>query len=128
MKTSKKPKLEVGQRVWLELRSYRMWRGGGYDRRIFEVEVVRANKTSAYLVDVEVLGAKKVYERKVSQNTLTGDGGIFGTSYHVWFSEKAFDASVQRESDTANARKEAHEIVNKMSLERLQKFIQEETA
>lgn len=128
MKTSKKPKLEVGQRVWLELRSYRMWRGGGYDRRIFEVEVVRANKTSAYVVDVEDLDAEKLYERKISQKTLTGDGGIFGTSYHIWFNEKGFEASVQRESDTAYARKEAHDLVDKMSLERLQKLIQEATA
>lgn len=128
MKISKKPKLEVGQRVWLELRSYRMWRGGGYDRRIFEVEVVRANKSSAYVVDVEDLDTDKVYERKISQKTLTGDGGIFGTSYHIWFSEKAFEASVQREIDTANARKEAHELVDKMSLERLKQLIQEATA
>ncbi|MCT6815332.1 MAG: hypothetical protein M3043_02880 [Lysinibacillus fusiformis] len=128
MKTSMKPKLEVGQRVWLELRSYRMWRGGGYDRRIFEVEVVRANKTSAYVVDVEDLDAEKVYERKISQKTLTGDGGIFGTSYHIWFNEKDFEASVQREIDTANARKEAHDLVDKMSLERLQKLIREATA
>lgn len=128
MKTSKKPKLEVGQRVWLELRSYRMWRGGGYDRRIFEVEVVRANKTSAYVVDVEDLDAEKVYERKISQKTLTGDGGIFGTTYHIWFNKKDYEASVQRKIDTANARKEAHDLVDKMSLERLQKLIQEATA
>ncbi|WP_249645875.1 MULTISPECIES: hypothetical protein [unclassified Lysinibacillus] len=128
MKISKKPKLEVGQRVWLELRSYRMWRGGGYDRRIFEVKVVRANKTSAYVVDVEDLDAEKVYERKISQKTLTGDGGIFGTSYHIWFNEEDFEASVQREIDTTNARKEAHDLVDKMSLERLQKLIQEATA
>ncbi|MGY3186476.1 beta barrel domain-containing protein [Lysinibacillus sp. TE18511] len=128
MSKTKKLKLEIGQRVWLEIRFYRMWRGGGYDRRISEVEVVRANKTSAYVVDIEDLDAEKVYERKIAQKTLSGDGGTFGTTYHVWFSKEDFEASVQRKIDTANARNEAHELIDKMSLERLQKFIQEVTA
>lgn len=128
MTKTKKPKLEVGQRVWLENRSYRIWRGGGYDRSIFEVEVVKANRSSAYVVDVEDLNTEKVYERKISQKTLSGDGFGFGTSYHIWFSKEEFEASVQREIDTANARKEAHELVDKMSLERLNQLIQEATA
>lgn len=128
MKISKKPKLEVGQRVWLEIRFYRMWRGGGYDRRISEVEVVRANSTSAYVVDIGDLEDEKAYERRIVQKTLSGDGGTFGTTYHVWFTKEAFEESVQRTIDTANARKEAHDLIDKMSLERLQKLIQEATA
>jgi len=128
VKKTKNPKLEVGQRVWLEYRSYRIWRGGGYDRSISEVEVIRANRSSAYVVNVEDLNTENVYERKISQKTLSGDGFGFGNSYHIWFSKEDFEASVQREIDTANARKEAHELVDKMSFERLQKFIQEETA
>lgn len=118
-----KSKLEVGQRVWMELRSYRMWRGGGYDRSLIEVEVVRSNGTSAYVVDVEDLNADNVYERKVSQKSLSGDGGIFGMTYHIWFTKEAFEADVKRELDTKEARNKAHEKVKSMNLEQLQKFL-----
>lgn len=122
-KAKKHQPLEVRQRVWLEIRSYRLWRGGGYDRSIFEVEVVRANRSSAYVVEVEDLNAEKAYERKISQKTLTGEAIGFGSTYHVWFSKESFEASVQRGIDTAKARKEAHELVDKMNLTQLKEFL-----
>lgn len=122
-KAKKHQPLEVGQRVWLEIRSYRLWRGSGYYRSVFEVEVVRANRSSAYVVEVEDLNAEKAYERKISQKTLTGEAFGFGSTYHVWFSKESFEASVQRGIDTANARKEAHELVDKMNLTQLKQFL-----
>lgn len=131
MTKTKRPKLEIGQRVWIEpiemfLRPDK--------RSVDEHEIIKINKTSAYAMRIDLIGKykdniqeKKHLAERINQRTHVVKASGWGSHYRLWLTKKDFEMSVQRQNDTKEALKKAHELVDKMSLERLQKFIQEET-
>ncbi|MGE7839573.1 hypothetical protein ACQKNX_02160 [Lysinibacillus sp. NPDC093712] len=126
-KTKKYQPLVVGQHVWIESieRFLRQEK-----RSIDEHEIIEVNNTSAYAMRLDLIEKYKdgILERKhlaerIKQRTYEVKPSGWGTPYRLWLSKEAFEASVQRQSDTKIARKKAHELVDKMNLSKLKKFL-----
>lgn len=121
MAKAKKPKLEVGQRVWIETVWYFY---SNRERSVSEYEIVEANRNSAYAVRLDNLDKEKPYRERIDQRTRKiKSSGSFGVKDIYWESKEAFEADVKRVKDTAIARQNALEKVKKMSLEQLQEFL-----
>ncbi|MEY9976545.1 hypothetical protein [Lysinibacillus sp. RC79] len=126
-KAKKYQSLEVGQRVWIEpvemfLRQDK--------RSIAEHEIIEVNKASAYAMRLDLIEEykdnlleKRFLAERINQRTREVKSNGWGTHYRLWLTKEAFEASVQRQKDLKIARKKAHELVSKMSLEQLQEFI-----
>lgn len=118
---AKKPKLEVGQHVWIETVWYFY---SNRERSVSEYEIVEANRNSAYAVRLVNLGKDKPYRERIDQRTREiKSSGSFGVKDIYWESKEAFEADVKRVKDTAIARQNALEKVKQMSLEQLQEFL-----
>lgn len=125
----KKDNLEVGQRIWLERVDF-FSKNKNEDRKVSECEVVEANKTSAYAVEVDKLEAFKeepnkygYRKRKISQRTHEVKGDGFGSGFILWMSESDFNEDLEEKEEVKAARQKAQELVNKLSLEELSDFL-----
>ncbi|MFE3573916.1 hypothetical protein [Lysinibacillus sp. NPDC059133] len=99
-------------------------------RSIAEHEIIEVNKTSAYAMRLDLIEEykdnlleKRFLAERINQRTHEVKSNGWGTHYRLWLTKEAFEASVQRQKDTKIARKKAHELVSKMSLEQLQEFL-----
>lgn len=117
-------KLELGQRIWLEIRSY--FHGNFYgdnegeENIIFEYEVIKINKSSAYITEVCNLEKEKRTELRVQLSNLKVIS-IYntGSSYTLWTDLEEFKTDKKRKKDTAELKKLLHDRINHMDLEEL---------
>lgn len=117
-------KLELGQRIWLEIRSY--FHGNFYgdnegeENIIFEYEVIKINKSSAYITEVCNLEKEKRTELRVQLSNLKVIS-IYNTgiSYTLWTDLEEFKTDKKRKKDTAELKKLLHDRINHMDLEEL---------
>jgi hypothetical protein len=114
-------KLEMGHRVWLEIKP-KYYDSESRTPVLREYEVVRANKSSAYVVEAEEIHKEQPYEIKISQKTLTGKGVL--DHYKVWFSKELFLEDCAIKERTMEARKEALRRVQNMSLAELENLLE----
>jgi len=121
-KKKKYPPLEVGQRLWLECFPTFTTR----DPFLMEVEVVRVNKSSAYVVYVQDLEKEKEspLERRVDQRTRhVYNPYSAGYGYRVWESQKEYYAAIKRSQEKKELRDEAIKKVQTMTLNELRQFL-----
>lgn len=122
-KTTTKPKLEVGQRVWLEELSW--YRSKGDVRTVYEYEVVESNSSSAYVVDVDDLEKFKNRERVVKNrvNQRTHDARNSVSSFNVWLSKESFESNVKYREELKELRAKAIHLVKQMNVDELRKVL-----
>lgn len=122
---AKKP-LEVGQRVWIETMSMFFI---DKEREVYEYEVVKANKTSAYVVYIGYLEKykndnkkHKNLKRRVVQRTHEVIGNGFREQYGFWLTKEEFEENVKHENEFNTAKVEVMEIVDNLTLVELQEI------
>lgn len=116
--TKSKLKLVVGQRAFIE-RKY-LYRDLNSKRELEEVEVVRANATSAYVTFLDKLGEEKPYTIKISQKDFKGRTSF--DSVTLWLSKEDFEKDVADKKRKSELRSKLLNKVNKMPLEELEKL------
>lgn len=128
MKSMARQPLEVGNRVWLEATDYFFRRNE--ERKIREYVVVDANKSSAYLIDIDRLEKynedpkRHAYmKRRVEQRTHNVKGDGLGTHFTLWMSEEDFQKNVIYNKTIKETRQQAHELIDKLPLSILKEFI-----
>lgn len=125
---SKKP-LQVGQRVWLETRSILT----GSDRMAREYEVIRTNKSSAYLalvVQLELAQNEGCEFKGVTYRVIQKTHEVkspFGAFYTeiLWLTKKDFETDVKMREDLKRLKEKAHKLVDKMTAAQLMKLVGE---
>lgn len=91
--------------MWIESNSYNFQ--GNFNRNIFEAQIVEANSSSAYAVDLQNLEEDKPFKFRISQKShkMMTRGAGFGHSYIFWESKEDFEAVVQYEADVDKYKK-----------------------
>lgn len=137
--TVKAKPLEVGQRVFLEVNSYRRLSEGVLPT-LHEAEVINVNTAYASLVLVEDLEkgtpdtgewgnrvlldddiTRKPLEHKIKLDTLKGKGVV--DFYTVWFTPEEFNQHLEEKKLTHNLRRKAYEMVHHLPLKDLQDML-----
>lgn len=120
--------LQVGQHVWIETAD--MFRANE-PRTVIAHEVVRANKSSAYISPLdEVRSARKddryiKYLLRVSQKTHEVHFGIMGFDKKLWLTKEDFQRNVQLSAEYKALHDQAFELVKKMNLQQLRAFVED---
>lgn len=124
---SKTP-LQIGQRVWLETCSIL----SGKDRMAREYEVVKVNKSSAYVALVvqleKALSEGKEFKGvtyRVDQKTHKVNSPFAGYTEILWPTKNAFETDVKMRENLVRLRGKAHRLVDRMSATQLMKLVGE---
>lgn len=117
--------LVEGDIVWISVRYFKWGSGSDSKPTLEKYQVVRSNKTSAYVIRVEELNDEIKRELRVDQRTRKVKSGTGASicEYLYWESEKSFYQNLERKEQTAKAREKALSIINELSLEELNEFI-----
>lgn len=114
--------LEVGQIVWLET-TLRLGCNVKFEDEPEKMRVHEANKTTAYIWYDEADTSSRV-RYKVNQKTHAVKYAIpDGRSYRLWLSYEDYKKNVAYEKEMIQLKKQAHELVNNMTMEQLQELI-----
>lgn len=120
----KKENLFVGQRAFIEVNNIF---NNEPDNIIHEFEVVEANNTNAYLVEVLHLKSdiKKEIRYKVNQRNheVSCPIKLTGYKFTLWLSKEEYEAHAQYSKELNKFLKLAHEKVDKLNLEELKEFV-----
>lgn len=123
IKKSKFTPLKVGQRVWIEMIPMFFKR----ESTLNEYEVVRVNKSSAYVVRVEDVSKESPLERRINQsNGKVYSGYSAGYDYRLWHSKEIFELAKEMLEEKLKLRQEAIAKVNQMTLNELREFLNDE--
>lgn len=117
--------LKTGETVWIESRRY-SFLDGSTSRQIREAKVVKANKSSAYVVEKSDLEKEKPFEYRVDQKTFRiKNTGIFGYQNILWLSKEDFERDVKYENELKINKEKLLKKVNESNdLEKIKKALE----
>jgi hypothetical protein len=119
---AKKQALEVGQTVWMETVS-RHGCNVKFEGEPQKMIVLEANKTSAYIwregEEIPFSARFKVEQKTHLVKYCMPDG----RSYRLWLSKEDYTKNMAYEKESIQLRRQAHELVDKMTLQQLRELI-----
>lgn len=123
-KAAAKPKLEVGQRVWLEELSWYVSHDD--ERTVREFEIIKANNTSAYATWIDKLEAHNRGEHVPTVRIDMRAGGAKNSvsRFNVWLSKEVFESSVKHREELNELRAKAIHLVKQMNVDELRKVLE----